>query len=52
LEERNQLPVNDRLCQEVVWVSPATFVSDRAHMEQIAEAILRIQKHAGEVARA
>jgi dTDP-4-amino-4,6-dideoxygalactose transaminase len=50
-EERNQCPANDRLCQEVVWLSPTTFLFDRAHMEQIAGAIARIQAHAGDLAR-
>jgi perosamine synthetase len=50
-EERNRCPVNDRLCEEVVWLAPNTFLSDQTHMEQIAEAIARIQKHAAELAR-
>lgn len=50
-EERNQCPANDRLCQEAVWLAPTTFLSDQAHMEQIAGAIARIQAHAGELAR-
>jgi dTDP-4-amino-4,6-dideoxygalactose transaminase len=49
LEERNQCPVNDRLCAEAVWLSPTTFISDQAHMDRIAEAILRIQKHAEQI---
>ena len=52
LEERNQCPANDRICAEAVWLSPTAFIADQAHMDQIAESIARIQKHAEELARA
>lgn len=52
LEERNQCQANDRICAEAVWLSPATFLADHAHMDQIAEAIARIQKHAEDLVKA
>lgn len=51
-EERNQCPVNDRLCEEAVWFSQQMLLGTRSDMEQIAEAIAKIQSHAGELARA
>jgi len=50
-EERNQCPENDRLCQEAVWFTQNMFLGTRSSMDQIAEAIRRIQKHAAEIAR-
>jgi perosamine synthetase len=52
LEERNQCPVNDQLCGQAVWMMQRLFLGTRSDMEQIAEAIAKIQKHAGELARA
>jgi len=49
--ERNQCPKNDQLCQEAVWFTQNMLLGPRTDMEQIAEAIRRIQAHAGEVAR-
>ncbi|MBI5085090.1 MAG: DegT/DnrJ/EryC1/StrS family aminotransferase [Acidobacteria bacterium] len=37
--ERNNCPVNDRLCQEAVWFSQTTLLGSRSEMEQIAEAV-------------
>jgi len=50
--ERNACPRNDQLCQEAVWFTQNMLLGPRTDMEQIAEAVRRIQKHAGEVARA
>lgn len=52
LEERNQCPANDRLCEEAVWIMQSVFLSGRSDMEQIAAAIRKIQSHAAEIARA
>ncbi len=52
LEERNQCPVNDRLCEEAVWIMQSVLLAGRSDMEQIAEAIRKIHAHAGELARA
>jgi dTDP-4-amino-4,6-dideoxygalactose transaminase len=50
--ERNACPRNEELCQEAVWFTQNMLLGPRTDMEEIAEAIGRIQKHAGEVARA
>ncbi len=52
LEERNQCPANDRLCEEAVWIMQSVFLGARSDMDQIADAIRKIQAHAAEVARA
>ena len=51
-EERNRCPANDRLCQEAVWFVQTMLLAPRASMERIAEAIRKIQEHAGELAKA
>ena len=50
-EERNLCPENDRLCERAVWFTQTMFLGPRADMDQIAEAILKIQKQAGDLAR-
>jgi perosamine synthetase len=50
-EERNQCPVNDRLCQEAVWLTQTQLLGPRTDMDQIAEAIRKIHTHAAELAR-
>jgi perosamine synthetase len=51
--ERNQaLPQNDKLCGEAVWFTQTILLAERAKMDQIAEAIRKIQQHAAELARA
>jgi len=49
LEERNQCPANDQLCEEAVWLMQSLFLAGRSDMEQIAEAMRKIQAHAGEL---
>jgi len=49
--ERNQCPMNDQLCQEAVWFTQNMLLGPRTDMDKIAEAIRRLQKHAGEVAK-
>ena len=51
-EERNQCPANDQLCQEAVRFTQTMFLGSRSDMDQIAEAIRRIHKHAPELAKA
>ena len=48
-EERTHCPVNDRLCQEGVWFTQTMLLGARRDMEQIAEAIAKIQKQAAEL---
>jgi len=51
LQERNQCPANDLLCEQGVWVMQSVLLAGRSGMEQIAEAIAKLQAHAGELAR-
>jgi len=44
--ERNQCPVNDRLCGEAVWLSQTMLLGPRRDMDQIAEAARKIQAQA------
>ncbi len=50
-EERNQCPANDQLCDEAVWFTQTMLLAARRDMEQIAAAITKIQKHAGELVK-
>lgn len=51
--ERNQCPQNDKLCTEqALWLTQNMLLGTRKDMEQIADAIRKIQKHAGKVANA
>lgn len=50
--QRNQCPENDKLCSEAVWFFQTMFLGPRSDMDQIAEAIRKIQAHAGELAKA
>lgn len=49
--ERNQCPVNDRLCEEAVWFTQSMLLGNRGDMDQIAEAIRKIQANGGNIAR-
>ena len=51
-QKNNQCPVNDQLCEEAVWFFQNMLLADHASMDQIAEAITRIQAHAGELVKA
>jgi perosamine synthetase len=50
-EDRNQCPVNDRLCQEAIWFNQTQLLGPRSDMDQIGTAIRRIQVHADQLAR-
>ncbi len=50
--EQNQCPANDRLCQEAVWFTQTMLLGTPTDMEQIAEAIRKIQAQAGKLAKA
>jgi dTDP-4-amino-4,6-dideoxygalactose transaminase len=52
LEERNHCPVNDRVCAEFVWLTQNVLLGKRSEMEQIAEAMRKVQRHAGELVNA
>lgn len=51
-QERNQCPANDRLCEEAVWFTQTMLLGERRDMEQIAEAVRKIQAHAGALRKA
>ncbi|HNY40741.1 MAG TPA: DegT/DnrJ/EryC1/StrS family aminotransferase [Bryobacteraceae bacterium] len=50
--ERNQCPANDQLCRDGMWLSQSTLLATRTDMEDIATAIRKIQKHAGQLLKA
>ena len=50
-EERNACPENDKLCEEAVWFFQTMLLGPRRDMDEIAEAMRKIQKHAGELER-
>lgn len=50
--EKNQCPVNDKLCEEAVWFTQNMLIGPREDMDVLAEAVRRIQAHAAEVAKA
>ena len=51
-EDRNHCPENDKLCEQAVWFTQTMFLGPRSDMDQIAEAIRKIQKQAATLARA
>jgi len=51
-EERNLCPANDRLCEEAVWLTQNMLLGPRRDMDQIAEAVRKIQTNAAELPRA
>ncbi len=44
--ERNHCPENDKLCEEGVWLTQTMLLGSRQDMEQIAEAVRKIQRQA------
>jgi perosamine synthetase len=50
--EQNHCPQNDRLCSQAVWFTQNMLLGPRSDMEQIAEAIRKIQAHAGDLLKA
>lgn len=49
--ERNQCPVNDRLAVEGVWLPQYVFLGDRRDMDDIAEAMAKIQSNRTQLAK-
>ena len=49
--EENALPQNEALVKEAVWIPQTSLLGTRQQMEQIGEAILRVQRHAAELAK-
>jgi dTDP-4-amino-4,6-dideoxygalactose transaminase len=50
--DRIACPANDRLCEEGVWFMQTLFLGPRSNMDQIAEAVRKIQKHASKLVKA
>ena len=50
--ERNHTPENNRLCSEAVWLTQSKLLGSRDDMEQIAEAVRKIQAFAPEIRKA
>jgi dTDP-4-amino-4,6-dideoxygalactose transaminase len=50
-QERNRCPENDRLCEEAVWLTQNMLLAERSAMDQIAEAIRKIQTNASELSK-
>ena len=50
--ERCQLPENDKLCKEAVWLIQNMFLGPRSDMDQIADAVRKIRANAGDIAKA
>lgn len=51
-EARNACPENDKLCEEAVWFTQNMMLGPRSDMDQIAEAVRKIHKYAGQLAKA
>jgi len=47
----HECPVNDRLCDEALWLGQTKLLGTKTDMERIAEAFGSIQKRAGDIAR-
>jgi dTDP-4-amino-4,6-dideoxygalactose transaminase len=52
LEQNQNCPQNEKLCGQAVWFTQNMLLGPRADMERIAEAIRKIQAHAGALAKA
>jgi dTDP-4-amino-4,6-dideoxygalactose transaminase len=50
-EERTRCPGNERLCAEAVWLTQNVLLGGRSDMDQIADAVRKIQAHAGALAK-
>ncbi|NHE58345.1 DegT/DnrJ/EryC1/StrS family aminotransferase [Cyclobacterium plantarum] len=49
--ENSNCPQNDLLCEQAVWFGQSMLLGTKKDMEQIAEAILKIRAHAGDLAK-
>ncbi len=47
--ERNECPVNDKLCEEAVWFSQSMLLAEKPDMDDIATAIIKIHANAGKL---
>jgi len=51
-DEQNVCAENDRLCTEAVWFTQNVLLGPRSDMDEITEAIRKIQSHAAQLAKA
>ncbi|MEX0884729.1 MAG: DegT/DnrJ/EryC1/StrS family aminotransferase, partial [Cyclobacteriaceae bacterium] len=49
--ENSSCPQNDKLCEQAVWFGQSMLLGSKKDMEQIAEAILKIRAHAGDLVK-
>jgi len=49
--EQNQCPANDRLCAEAVWIVQTMLLGPRQDMEDIAEAVRKVQATAAQLVK-
>jgi perosamine synthetase len=49
---QNQCPQNDRLCTEAIWLVQTMLLGPRQDMDDIAEAVRKVQLHAAQLAKA
>ncbi|MEN8191284.1 MAG: DegT/DnrJ/EryC1/StrS family aminotransferase [Bacteroidota bacterium] len=47
--EKNKCPVNDQMCEEMVWLPQNVLLGTKKDMDDIAEAISKIHKYASEI---
>jgi perosamine synthetase len=50
--EQIQCPANDRLCETAVWLTQTTLLGSRSDMDQIAEAMRKVQHYAARLVEA
>ena len=48
--ERNDCPANDKLCEDAVWFTQTMLLGPREDMDQMADAVRKIQRQAGALA--
>lgn len=49
--EQNRCPQNDRLCSEAIWLVQTMLLGPRQDMDDIAEAVRKVQAHAAQLAK-
>jgi dTDP-4-amino-4,6-dideoxygalactose transaminase len=48
--EQNRCPENDRLCSEAIWLTQTMLLGPRKDLDDIAEAVRKVQTHAAQLA--
>lgn len=51
LEQTLNCPQNDKVCEQAVWFTQNMLLGPRSDMDQIADAVRKIQRHAGDLAK-